>query len=249
VGALVLTGKEKRVFWAWARRKCVNWKKHVSRGPENCIRSQFMLNLSVAMKNLVTALILFWLAGPLALLAQQVVVDSPRPGEALQGQVTITGTTDVEGLESYEVSFAYQKDETNTWFPIATGDQALRNGALATWDTTTITDGTYRLRIRTFLADGRTLETVVSGLRVRNYTPVETNTPADTPQAQGSATVTPLTDETPAQATITPLADNPAMLTSTMLGDSLVKGGLAALALFVVLFLYVGIRGLFRKGR
>jgi len=208
----------------------------------------FMLNLSVAMVKTALLLILFLFGGPFGRLAQQVVVDSPRAGEALQGQVTITGTTDIEGLQSYDVSFAYQKDQTNTWFAVAQGDQVLRNAALATWDTTTITDGTYKLRIRTFLADGRVLETYVMGLRVRNYTPVETSTPERKAGADAGVTPTVPADFTPAGATPTAPADNPANVTPTMLGDSLVRGGLVALGLFIVLFIYVGLRGLFRRG-
>ena len=197
-----------------------------------------------------TALFLMFLlfSGPFGLLAQQVVVDSPRAGEALQGRVTITGTTDIEGLQSYDVSFAYQKDQTNTWFAIAQGDQVLRNATLATWDTTTITDGTYKLRIRTFLADGRVLETFVMGLRVRNYTPVETSTPERKAGAETGATPSLPADFTPVGATPTAPPENPAKVTSTMLGDSLVRGGLVALGLFIILFIYVGLRGLFRRG-
>jgi hypothetical protein len=207
-----------------------------------------MLNLSVAMLKSAFLILAILISGPFGLLAQQVVVDSPKAGEALQGQVTISGTTDIEGLEDYEVSFAYQKDDTNTWFFLAKGDQVLRNAALATWDTTTITDGTYRLRIRTFLKDGRTLETLVNGLRVRNYSPVETSTPERKPGAEEEATATRPADFTPEGATPTALADNPAKITSSMLGDSLVRGGLAALLTFVVLFIYIGLRGVFRRG-
>ncbi len=207
-----------------------------------------MLNLSVAMHKIVLILLVVLFSGPFSLSAQQVVVDSPHAGEALQGQVTIMGTTDIEGLEAYDVSFAYQKDQTNTWFFIARGSDVLRNAPLATWDTTTITDGAYRLRIRTFLADGRILETVVSGLRVRNYSPVETSTPERSAGGEADATATQPADFTPDLATPTALAENPAKVTSSMLGDSLVRGGLAALAVFVVLFIYIGLRGLVRRG-
>jgi hypothetical protein len=199
------------------------------------------------MQKIVLFLMVVLFTGPFHLLAQQVVVDSPHAGEALQGQVTIMGTTDIEGLEAYDVSFAYQKDDTNTWFSIARGDQVLRNAALATWDTTTITDGTYRMRIRTFLADGRILETMVNGLRVRNYSPVETSMP-ERADGEADATATQPADFTPDAATPTAPADNPAKVTSSMLGQSLVRGGLAALAIFVVLFIYVGLRGLIRRG-
>jgi len=195
---------------------------------------------------LLAVLGLFFTFGPLRPTAQQVVVDSPRPGEALQGQVVINGTTDLENFQSYEVSFAYQQDSTNTWFPLFSGKELVREGALATWDTTTISDGTYRLRVMVFLSDGRAVQTVVSGLRVRNYTAVETTTPAPEATLQGMATETPA-DYIPAGTTLTPSAGNPAQVNSNDLGGSLALGGLVALGLFVLIGLYLAARALFRR--
>ena len=187
------------------------------------------------------------LSGPFRLPAQQVVVDTPAQGEAVQGQVAVVGYTDVEGFQSYEVSFAYQKDETNTWFPIGAGEQVVRGATLATWDTTTMSDGIYRLRVKVFLSDGRTLETVVSGIRVRNYSPVETSTPAPENSSAGAA-LTQSVDYLPSGQIPTALSANPADVTTFDLGSSLVKGGLVAMALFICLGIYLGIRAIFRRG-
>ena len=200
------------------------------------------------LKTSILLLLALLISGPHRPLTQQVIIDSPRQGEALQGQVAITGTTDIEGLQSYQVDFAYQRDQTNTWFPVARGDEVLRGETLATWDTTTISDGVYRLRVRAELEDGRTLETMVGGLRVRNYTPVETNTPEPLVAAGVGGTETQRADYVPSNQTPTPLSGNPAEVTSTNLGDSLVRGGLVALLLFIVLGAYLGLRGLIRRG-
>jgi len=48
----------------------------------------------------------------------QLIVGSPHPGEALQGAVSIGGTTELPGFRSAEVTFAYQSDPTGTWFLI-----------------------------------------------------------------------------------------------------------------------------------
>jgi hypothetical protein len=198
-------------------------------------------------KGIVGMLLSLLFTWPFAPVAQQVVVDSPRPGEAVQGQVVLTGNTDIEGFQSYEISFAYMKDDTNTWFFIGKGDQVIRGGPLATWDTTTISDGSYRLRVRVFLKDGRGIETVIPGLRVRNYTPVETSTPEPVREEGSAATKGPLNaDYVPAGQTPTPLENNPIQVTTTNLGDSLVKGGLVAMVLFIGLGFYLGIRTLFR---
>jgi hypothetical protein len=206
-----------------------------------------MLNLPVAMIRILLAFWgIFFLSGPLNPLAQQVVVDSPRPGDALQGQVVINGTTDLEGFQSYEVSFAYQQDATSTWFPLYSGKEAVKEGALATWDTTIISDGTYRLRVMVFLGDGRAVQTVVSGLRVRNYTAVETTTPAPERTLEGQSTSV-TGDYVPEGAALSPTANNPAQIRGTDLGSSLALGGLVALGLFVLIGLYLAVRALFRR--
>jgi hypothetical protein len=86
-----------------------------------------------------------------------------------------------------EVSFAYGSDAGRTWFLIQESQQPVSGGALATWDTTTLTDGDYDLRLLVSLKDGTQQQVVVKGLRVRNYTPVEASSP----------TVTPLVSATP----------------------------------------------------
>lgn len=213
----------------------------------SCIQALSMLNLPVAMINALFSLfsILFLLVPP----AQQVLIDSPLPGEVLQGQVSVTGSTAVEGFQSYEVAFAYQNDQTNTWFPIGGGKQPIAGGALTTWDTTTITDGTYKLRVNVYLSDGRVLEKVVSSLRVRNYTAVETSTPAPAATSSSlSPSAAPSGDFTPAAETPAAGDINSAQVTQANLGDSLMKGGLAALGLFILLGIYLGIRTLIRRG-
>lgn len=208
-----------------------------------------MLDSQVAMTRLIHSLfslIVLFAAAPLIPWQQQVSIDSPRPGDALQGQVNITGTTAVEGFQAYEVAFAYQQDTTNTWFPLAQGKDAISSDTLATWDTTTITDGMYRVRVMVYLSDGRALQTVVSGLRVRNYTPVETATPAPAATAEGQAT-SPAGDYLPDRSTPTLETSNPLRINDADLGSSLAMGGLVALGLFVLLGIYLALRALFRR--
>lgn len=199
-------------------------------------------------KSILRWVLVFWLGGSLNLLGQQVLIDSPRPGEALQGRVSIIGTTDIEGIKSFEISFAYQRDDTNTWFLIGQGEGVFRGQTLAVWDTTTISDGIYRLRIRAFLNDGRTLESVITGLRVRNYTPIETNTP-EPARTNSPGEVTPRpTDYLPMKLTSTVEVERDLQVTTSMLGNSLVRGGFMALVIFIVLAVYLGLRSLFRRG-
>ncbi len=178
-----------------------------------------------------------------------VQIDAPANGEALQGVVMINGTTAMEGLRSVEVSFAYQKDPTNTWFPIWQGSAAVKNGLLARWDTSTIADGNYRLRVQVVLQDGRVLESVVNDLRVRNYSVVETSTPAAGQRRTEvlALTATPLPDFQPAAVQVTPLPTNPAQLTEQDLRQSALTGVGIVAGAFVLLGIYIGLRSIGRK--
>ncbi|MEW6093808.1 MAG: hypothetical protein AB1531_07590 [Chloroflexota bacterium] len=165
---------------------------------------------------------------------------SPGPGAALQGMVTITGTSDAIGFVSYELAFAYPNDPTGTWFLIAQSNQAVQNGILAEWDTTAITDGNYTLRLLVILDNGTSLEVRVPDLRVRNYTPVETPTPGPT-RAPATESLPAATPSIPLP-TLIPLPANPAVLTASRILSSLGYGAVAAASVLLVLSLYLRLR-------
>ena len=165
---------------------------------------------------------------------------SPQQGEVLQGIVTIRGSSNETGFLSAEVDFAYAGDTTETWFLVGTGNQPVNSDTLVTWDTSTITDGNYNLRLRVYLSDGTHLDVIVPNLRVRNYTPVETPSPAPTailPTLTPSGTLTPTPFPSP-----TSLLVNSAVLTQADIFTSLAYGGLGAVILIIILGLYLWLR-------
>jgi hypothetical protein len=182
------------------------------------------------------------------------VINSPRPGDVLQGVITIAGSDDLVGFVSAEVSFTYADDPTGTWFLIASMNLPDTDGMLTTWDTTVITDGNYVLRLRVNLTDGSAQETTVPGLRVRNYTPVETPTPAALVAtatfptaifltAIPTATIIPTITITPTPfPTPTPMPNNPATLTFSDLYTSIFHGGMAVIISFILVGLYIWLR-------
>jgi len=203
---------------------------------------------------LITALLgglSLWLFGPVTASAQalRAEISAPAPGEALQGVVEISGTTGVEGFQSAEISFAYQADPTSTWFLILQPNQPVVEGLLARWDTSTITDGQYRLRVQVILQDGQVLEFVVDGLRVRNYSPVETSTPAVLPTGQPTLTLTatPLTDFAVTAPVPIPLPTNPVEISEQRFTASIFQGMLVVFSAAVVAGIYLGLRWLIRR--
>lgn len=191
------------------------------------------------------------LAGPVGRGPAQVANDlpkvtSPREGDVLQGQVLINGTTEVTGFRDVEVAFAYQDDPTGTWFIIEQSAQSVKKGLIASWDTSTITDGEYQLRVRVALADGRIAEAVVPNLRVRNYTPVETSEPDSRAEVQVEPTQTPLPDYQGSAIQPTPLPTNPAVLTARDLRASALRGVGVVVAAVLLAGMYVGVRSMMR---
>ena len=165
---------------------------------------------------------------------------SPQQGDVLQGVVSIRGSSKVTGFLSAEIDFSYAGDPTGTWFLISTGSQPVESDILASWDTTTITDGNYNIRLRVVLTDGTHQDVVIPNLRVRNYTPIETPTPAPTailPTLTPTVTLTPTPFPTP-----TPLPANPAVLTSKEISTSLGYGGLGAVIFITVFGIYLWLR-------
>jgi hypothetical protein len=101
-------------------------------------------------------------------------IHNPRNGDILQGVIAILGSTDLAGYDHHQISFNYSDSPGDTWFSIAKSVNMVSDGELANWDTTTIADGNYKIRLEVFLNDGSSREILVDGLRVRNYSPVET---------------------------------------------------------------------------
>ena len=171
----------------------------------------------------------------------------PAGGQALQGSVPIEAHIPPDGFAGAELSFAYQSDAPRTWFLIAELDQITADPVLAQWDTTTITDGDYALRLVVTRVDGSQTSETVNGLRVRNYSPVETITPTPvTPTATPEPGDTPVPTETPTPTvtpiplTPTPLPPNPAQIDQM---DILVNMGIGALAVLA----FLSVAGLYQS--
>lgn len=191
-----------------------------------------------------------------------IAITSPANGQALQGSVTITGNTDIPDFVAAELAFAYANDPTGVWFSIASFDTLPPEGVLAHWDTTTISDGDYTLRWIVTLTDGQQLTAYAEGLRVRNYSPIETETPTPIPPTVTpipSSTLVPTLTPTPTETATpsatpippppTPLPTNPAKLSGAQVTVSLAQGALVSLIIFTGLALIQVIRSWFRHVR
>jgi hypothetical protein len=198
-----------------------------------------MLNWVVGMQKRI--FLLFWLL--IALTAHdparafqfrfQVRIDSPQPGEALQGVVPVRGNAVVEGFIRYELAFSFADDPSETWFAIRESREPVEDGLLAEWDTNTLSDGEYRLRLIVEIENEEPVIIIVDQLRIRNFSPIETNTPAPTapPDPGEPATATPTTPP----PTPTELPGNPAEIRPGQIRSAFVNGAVAtAIALGLI---------------
>src|SRR4030042_1455906 len=81
-----------------------------------------------------------------SLQADQVLrIDSPAADETVSGMVEIRGSAAAPGMLRFRVEFGYDPDPTGTWFLISEGTEAVPDGRLAVWDTTSIREGDYAL--------------------------------------------------------------------------------------------------------
>ena len=193
----------------------------------------------------------FILAGWLSLVQQTTpapAIDRPLPGEAVQGVVLIQGSSTVEGSASAQLEFRYEDGPEETWFLIQDQIPAIEGGTLASWDTTTITDGNYRIRLRILKQDGNFVVVEVAGVRVRNYTAVETSTPAMLPETTLQPTPTPTATPVVMRSTPTPMPPNSIVVTAFELRSSVLTGLGVVAALFFVLVIYRTVRRRTRRG-
>jgi hypothetical protein len=206
-----------------------------------------MLNLSVrSMKLRLISLLVLILVAAQAL--PPVAITSPAPDEVLRGSVTITGKVDIPSFVSAQLDFAYASDPTNTWFTIQTFSQPPVDSTLATWDTTSITDGDYVLRLRVSLADGTAQEVTVPIKIGNDALPTPTVQTTATPQPDVVLIPTPFllaASPTPTDVprpTPTALPTNPVTLGQNQIYASLGRGALVILGLFALAGLIVRVR-------
>lgn len=167
-----------------------------------------------------------------------VAITSPMPEDALRGQVDIIGSTDVPNFVSAQLDFAYASDETGTWFPLQALSQPVFDSPLYTWDTTSITDGEYILRLRVFTADGGVQAATVPVRLQNDAVPTPTLAPTSTAEALANQLPTPFllaASPTPTDVprpTPTPMPTNAAALDQNRIYLSLGRGALVILGLF-----------------
>ncbi|MCI0709677.1 MAG: pilus assembly protein N-terminal domain-containing protein, partial [Chloroflexi bacterium] len=183
---------------------------------------------------------------------QNIQIVSPITGATVSGNVSIFGSASHPQFVQYTVEWGPASNPNNLWYPIT--PQAITvpvvNGVLASWNTNTVPDGTYQIRLHVYLSNNTEItNAVVSNIRVRN------NVPTNTPQAvNNSPTISPIASFSLLEGTAATLAvgvfdqdgdplvisastDNPGVATVSQSGQSItvraVSQGVATITVHV----------------
>jgi len=208
-----------------------------------------MLNLSVRLMKLhllIPSLLLLIAAQTNPPLA----ITYPLAGDILRGEITITGTTDIENFLSAQLDFSYASNTAGNWFTLQTVSQPVLDSALAAWNTTSISDGDYILRLRVNLTDGSFQEVTVP-IKIQNDAPLPSPTPEPATATPDSVTISiptpfllaasPTPTEVP-RPTPTSLPNNPVALGQSEILMSLGRGALVIVGLFIFAGIIIRIR-------
>ncbi|HJS17154.1 MAG TPA: hypothetical protein VJ785_00285 [Anaerolineales bacterium] len=96
----------------------------------------------------------------------EIMITAPGPGDEVSGTVNITGTADVPnfGFYKYEISAMGSQN----WATIAANREPVKNEKLGEWNTASLTNGDYFLRLVITDNVGAMLEPCVIAVRVLN---------------------------------------------------------------------------------
>jgi len=207
-------------------------------------------------------------AGPFSVAHAQdaglAVITAPLEGAILSGRVPITGSATHPQFRRYELTFGYSPNPTDTWFSIQDpATTQIINDVLGNWDTSSLTDGLYTLRLRVYYSERDFLEAVARNVRVQNAqltatpAPTETLAPLPSPTAplltaaptQPVIALPPTTTPRPSPTPNGPVAPGNAVtppFNLTLIQDAFLAGVRFTGIAFVLLGAYLTLKALIR---
>ncbi len=96
----------------------------------------------------------------------RIMITSPEPGDTVSGTVDITGTASIPNFGFYKYEVALMGSQT--WATISAGREPKVNTSLGPWNTISLTNGDYFLRLVVTDNVGASLEPCVIAVRVAN---------------------------------------------------------------------------------
>ena len=120
----------------------------------------------------------------------------PVDGSQIAGYVTVTGSASHPRFLQYALEWGPEPNPGNLWYPItAPRPTVVMNGILGTWDTRSVPDGSYRLRLHVWLTDGTDVSFVAGGIRVSNVQPTTAPSATPTQRPNQNPTINPIANQ------------------------------------------------------
>lgn len=117
----------------------------------------------------------------------------PVSGSQIAGFITIVGSASHPRFLQYALEYGPDPNPGNLWYALmAPSRQPVINGGMASWNTTTVSDSTYQLRLHVWLNDGTETFALVTGLRVSNRQPTAVPTRTPTPRPNRAPVINPI---------------------------------------------------------
>ncbi len=172
-------------------------------------------------------------------------IQSPVDGEYLQGAIQIIGTVAGTGLQTAEISFRYQDSQSQSWFVIGQTSTPVVDDIIATWDTSTIADGVYQIRVLAVYENGREQEKIISNLNVRNYTPfnpIKTENPEIVSTENIENQIVTIETTPTMRSSPTAMPPNEMVISQSQFITTAIQGGILGVLLLFVIALFILIR-------
>lgn len=141
------------------------------------------------------------------------LITTPANGATVQGSIQIIGSADHPEFQFYVIEFA--PEGTDQWQFAGDGQAPVLNGPLVTWNTETVPDGAYLLRLRVVRLDGNFNEAPLQQVNVSNAQPIPTDTPVTEEDAAPADDAPPTITPTALPPTPTILIEQPVVDTPT----------------------------------
>jgi hypothetical protein len=174
-----------------------------------------------------------------------VEIQTPQAADVLKGSVEVKGSVSESGFISASLFYAYADTTVETWFLIQTINQPVKDGYLASWDTSSISDGNYKLKLSVLRKSGEIQEVVVDHLQVRNYTPAQVVSPTQTEVVEVLQTATDIPEKP--VVTVTDYPNNRAAVAVTSVADEIKNGLIVGIFCILAFGIYTSIRGWFYR--
>lgn len=128
----------------------------------------------------------------------RVVIDAPASREVVSGVVTVRGAATAPGFRQYRLEYAPDPSLAGGWQPVqgAVGQQ-VPDGILGQWDTTTVADGAYILRLVVVYENGAQVADYEVRVSVVNATATPLPLPTTATPTAAPGTPTPGPSPTP----------------------------------------------------